>query len=84
MAPAQSDFMALQLLASVALDAHKILCPLAIETKSGLAANIATQLFLIAEGLSDLELSQIAFDASTVSIEALHDLVTIAQIRKST
>ncbi|KAI0441003.1 S8 family peptidase [Xylaria telfairii] len=78
MAHTQGDLLALQLLASVARDAHDILFPLAIKNASGLVAKIAIHLLLIAQNISEQDLS-IIFSAQTVSIEALQDLVQIAK-----
>ncbi|KAI8630893.1 S8 family peptidase [Xylariaceae sp. FL1651] len=79
MAHTQNSFVALRIVASIALESSKILFPLAIKNRSGLAAKVAIQLKSIAENISDQELSQIPHDVETVSTEALRDLLEIAE-----
>ncbi|KAI0534378.1 S8 family peptidase [Xylaria digitata] len=79
MAYTGGNTLALQLLASVALDAHRFLFPLAIANSNGLAAKIAIQLMFIAENVSKQELSRIPFAVQAVSTEALRDLLKISQ-----
>ncbi|KAJ2985363.1 hypothetical protein NUW58_g5571 [Xylaria curta] len=79
MAHTQGNFLALQLLASVAQEAHEILFPLAIQSASGPAANIAIQLMFIAKDVPEQELSRIPLGAQTLSTKALQDLLKIAK-----
>ncbi|KAI0515128.1 S8 family peptidase [Xylaria bambusicola] len=79
MAHTQDNLIALQLVASIALESSKILFPLAIANQSGPAANVAIQLKFIAENISEQELSKIPPEAQTVSTKALHDLLQIAE-----
>ncbi|KAI0405910.1 S8 family peptidase [Xylaria palmicola] len=79
MAHMQDDFMALEIVASIARESSELLFPCAIANKSGLAAKVAIQLKFIAENLSEQDLSKIPLDAQTVSIKALQDLLQIAK-----
>ncbi|KAI1742163.1 S8 family peptidase [Xylaria scruposa] len=79
MAHTQDNFIALQIVASIALESSEILFPLAVANRSGLAAKVAIQLKSIAENLSDQELSKIPLNAETVSTKALQDLLVIAE-----
>ncbi|GAW14126.1 hypothetical protein ANO14919_035200 [Xylariales sp. No.14919] len=75
----QSNLIALQDVASIAHESHKILMLYAIKNQSGGAANIAVLLKFIAECLSEAELSTIPLDTQAVLIKALQDLLQIAE-----
>ncbi|KAK5635063.1 hypothetical protein RRF57_010775 [Xylaria bambusicola] len=79
MAHTQDSLIALQLVASIALESSKILFPLAVANQSGPAAKVAIQLKFIAENISEQELSQIPLEAQTICTKALQDLLQIAE-----
>ncbi|KAI1132236.1 S8 family peptidase [Nemania abortiva] len=79
MAHMQDNFIALRYLVSIAPESSHFLHLLAFKNKSGLVAKIATQLYLIANDLSEQELSKFPLDAEIASTRALQDLLQIAE-----
>lgn len=69
-----------ELLASVAPEASVVLFPVAIENKSGSAAEIAIRLRYIADELSKQELYQLPPGTQSLSLQALQDLVEICNV----
>ena len=76
----KTQVFASELLASVTLEAFDVLLPIAKKSKSGLAGEIATRLWYIADQLSTQELYQLSFHTQSLSLQALQDLVEICNV----
>jgi hypothetical protein len=76
----KTQVFASELLASVAVEASDVLFPVAIDNKSGSAAEIAIRLRYIADELSKQELYQLPPDTQSLSFRALQDLVEICNV----
>lgn len=76
----KTQVFASELLASVTSEASAVLLPVAIQNKSGPAAEIATRLIYMADEFSKQALYQLSPNMQSLSLQALQDLVEICNV----